>query len=265
MSEELYERICQELSDNGFDGCAQLFLLNEPTMDKTLLGKAARMRTAIPRGTIYISTNVDTINRKSRHINEKLNALTDIFDSGINVVNLNIYDPGPEQHNEIWEIANEGVKLGLWEMTEHKYRKHRPAGRFICVTDMRPERITHSITDMFYDRTAEDRVHVKADQVHCARPHRHLVVRWDGIVPLCCALDPTDPNIIVAGDLNTQTITEVWNSETMFKYRYMLQQKRRVLPGCDTCNHRMSYSHVVRHVTAPPEYIDAWERQVPVE
>jgi MoaA/NifB/PqqE/SkfB family radical SAM enzyme len=201
---------------------------------------------------VYISTNADVLMKKP---DGGVAELEELFDAGVNCVNLNIYDPGQEQHDAIWSLANQKLS---WSLTEHKYQRHGSSRRLVAVTDMRPERITSSKTDMFYDRTAEDR-HEGVPQLHCARPHRHIVVLHDGRVPLCCALDPTAlEDELVVGKFPEKSLVELWNSEIMFKYRWHLQQKRRDLPGCSTCTHRMSYSHVVRRVTAPEELLKSW-------
>jgi MoaA/NifB/PqqE/SkfB family radical SAM enzyme len=257
MEQEVFDKICDELSALRFSGVIQAFLLNEPTLDKTLKTKCERMREACPKASQYVSTNVDML--------RSVQDLVELFDAGVNCVNLNVYEPGEEQHARITALAAAGVSAGEWRTTEHKYRRHSPSSRLVCVTDMRPERLTASATDQFYDRTAEDR-HAGVPQHYCARPHRHVVILHDGTVPLCCALDPTDPRLaedgLVLGNVSDSTLTELWNCPTMHKYRWFLQQKRRVLPGCSTCTHRMSYSHVVRQVTVDTETAARWEAEL---
>jgi hypothetical protein len=86
-------------------------------------------------------------------------------------------------------------------------------------------------------------------------------VLFDGAVPICCAIDPNDRSMI-AGDANTQSLREIWNSEVFFKYRHFTQQAKRVLPGCDTCTHKMAFPHIVRKITAPAETLAKWEAEL---
>jgi len=255
MSEELFTSICDQLREHQFDGCIQLFLLNEPTLDKRLFSSddsswAMRLRRACPDCTIYVSTNGDTITRGPRdQIIAMVDRITDIFDSGVNVINLNIYDLGDAgiKQKELYEsIDSTGRAHDLWCRTDHKYRRHNSRGRFLCISDMRSDRPenAHSF-DSFHSKGHA----ASAPQTHCARPHRHLVIQYDGRVPLCCAIDQTQDDAVFIGDLNHQTIDQVWNSEIMFRYRAHLQDKRRDLPNCNSCDHKMSYSHVVRRVT----------------
>jgi MoaA/NifB/PqqE/SkfB family radical SAM enzyme len=217
MTTELFYKVVQELIDIDFDGVVQLFLLNEPTLDKTLKEKARLIRDCLPKVTIYISTNGDTFCRADDSTESSAIELTEWFDSGINVINLNTYDSGVEQHTRHRALMSYGESRGLWEETYNKYRKHSVKKRFLAHTDMRVDRPDGATakTDMFYNRKNEERTY-GVQQVHCARPHRHIVVRYDGIVPICCAIDPApvDPNqLIVAGDLNVQTLSEVWNGD----------------------------------------------------
>lgn len=237
MPSETFAALLDELSSLDFGGVVQMFLLNEPTLDKRLHSMLGMVREAVPRASTYVSTNADVI--------RTVDDLLALHDAGCTVVNLNVYDPGEEQFARLEALKHAALLEGV-KPTEHKYRHHRPDGRFVALTDMRPERLTSKLVDMFYDRTAEDR-RVTLHR-HCARPHRHIVVLHDGRVPLCCALDPTAEDLVVVGRFPEQSLVQLWNSPTMHLYRSHLQDARRDLPGCVGCNHVMAYSHVVRRV-----------------
>lgn len=247
MDDALYTRIVDELGELEFNGCIQMFLLNEPTLDKKLKDRAFELRTACPKATIYMSTNADTlITPEDVH---------EYYDAGFNVINLNVYDTGPDQYSRLYKLYQDIDA----EPTYNKYRRHSVRKRYVCLTDMRPERTDASTFDMFMNRSEEDR-RVSKDS-YCARPHRHIVARYDGKVPLCCAMDPTSDRVVIAGDLNEQSLLDVWNGEVMFKYRWRLQQAMRDLPGCDNCNHKMAYSHVIRRVDADEETLEQWRSE----
>lgn len=260
MSGELYVKIVSELAKQDFDGCVQLFLLNEPTLDKRAFeeyGLAWTLRQACPGCTIYVSTNGDTICGGTEDPIDMCDRLTGIFDSGVNVVNLNVYDSGEkgqqrlEHYQKMREIA---LKYRLWRITNHKYRWHNTRQRHVAISDMRIDRPDGAPSfDMFHSKGKATR-----KDAYCSRPHRHMVIQWDGRVPLCCAINQESPDAVFVGDVNIQSITDVWNSEALFKYRHHLQHKLRDLPNCDTCDHKMSYSHVIRKVTADPEVLQSW-------
>lgn len=263
MTDELYVKIIRELWERHWNGNLQLFLLNEPLLDKALLKRAAFARKALPECTMYISTNGDVIDYKgSKTLEYSLKRLKDIFDSGINSVNINIYDSGPAQAERYERIVSAAVHFGLAKYTTHKYRRLSPRSNWIALTDMRPERMSASATDMFYKRSEDDRRDVIAPQTYCARTQRHLVILYDGTVPICCAIDPTSKEMPVVGNINNSSIHDIWNSEMVFKYRYYTQNAQRVLPGCDTCGHKMSYSYFVRLVDAEDEVKHRWDNSL---
>ena len=70
----------------------------------------------------------------------------------------------------------------------------------------------------------------------CAMPFRHLVVLWDGRVPLCC-LDGEGE--MVLGNLRKSTLGEVWQGEAFQSVREShLRGETNSLPLCRSCSFR---------------------------
>lgn len=267
MDDGLFSSILDQLAEHDWAGVLQMFLLNEPLLDPKLPDRLREAREKLPRCTVYLSTNGDPVDYREREagVDWSVERLLKFWDAGATVINLNVYDAGQqgaEQLERYSRIVAELRSRGLARLTKHKYSPHPRSRHWVALTDMRPERVSASLVDMFYRKTDVDRVGVKAKQVRCARTQRHLVVRWDGLVPVCCATDPTSDDVPVVGDLRTQTVQQVWNGEALFRYRYYTQQGARVLPGCESCNHRMAYPHVVRQVDAPQPVKDRWARSL---
>lgn len=283
MDDALFERLATELDELSFDGVVQLFLLNEPLLDPKYHVRLARLRAACSLATIYVSTNGDPLGRK---LEDALEKLWSYYEAGATVINLNVYDTGSKgsAQNALYRRLQSEVLARGGEQTFNKYRKHNPRRKYVCVTDMRIDRSTDagdvSVVDQFHLRgTNPDDPHVKfireqqaltdhtlqskvaKPPTYCARPQRHLVVRYDGDVPICCAVDPTDTGLPLLGSVRCHTLLDVWNSQEAFKYRYYTQQGLRVLPGCDGCLHRMAYPHVVRRVSVNAETQEAWDRE----
>lgn len=269
MDDGLYSKIVNELGAVKFDGVAQLFLLSEPMIDVKLPARARELRLACPDVSMYISTNGDVLDKiaQTKGMDAAMERLLSYYEAGINVVNVNIYDAGTAQMDRYKRIEAAAIRQLGCRGTEHKYRHHRVNGRFLCVTDMRfYEREDIKGTDVFYIRNKEERAKlaeqaVKVPQQHCMRTQRHIVVLFDGRVPICCAIDPTSTELLV-GNINEQSLLEVWNSEVFYKYRAFTQSARRVLPGCDTCTHKMAFPHVVRKVAIEPSLMAEWEKEV---
>ena len=268
MRDELFESIAVQLEDLTFEGVVQLFLLNEPTLDKQLLKRAERLYKIPGKISIYVSTNCDLL--LAMPVDKAIAKLYEYWCAGINVINLNVYDAGTEQLTKIHALRSAAIAEypdTIRAIEKHKYNAHTQGRLHLAITDMRPDRVASdvSLVNMLHERTQEDKPGgstVTAPQIHCARPHRHMVVRYDGLVPLCCAVDPTASDLVIAGDLNKTRMLDVWNSETFTKYRWRLQQAKRDLPMCSQCTHRMAYSHVVRRVAVPETYTMKWLDEV---
>jgi MoaA/NifB/PqqE/SkfB family radical SAM enzyme len=261
MDPGLFAKVVTDLGELRFDGVIQAFLLNEPLLDRHFLDRLAAMREACPGATVYVSTNADALGRDPARAAEKL---CQYYEAGMNVANLNVYDLGEagraqaERFAEMVRVLTEhyGVRV-----TENKYRRHNPRRNYVAVSDMRTDREDAAAPsfDQFHSRgMGEDR---ETLQAYCARPHRHLVIEHDGNVPICCAIDPTDRTLPSVGNVSEVSLLDLWNSPILHAYRWMLQQRRRELPGCVGCNHRMSYPHVVRKVSVTDETREAIERK----
>lgn len=212
MSDSLYARIVQQLI--GFDGVVQWFYLNEPLLDPDHIKRIAVLRAFVPRCTIHLTTNWDVMWGKP--LVEQRKKIKALFDAGVNSLNLNDYDgKGYETINapyirvaHCWKrITGQVISYGPLPTRLHSWGKGKTLMR------------------------------------HCARPHRHIVVCWDGSVPICCAVNPLKSEKI--GDANTQSLSEIWQSRRMWEYREQLQAAKRVW-DCEGCDETMAFPHVVR-------------------
>lgn len=252
MTEGLYASLVDQLGALEFDGVAQMFLLSEPTIDRTMHDKLALLRAACPKATLYASTNGDVFEQKYRTkgLAAALDHAMSYFDAGLTVMNINIYDgANPVVYREIYDaMIAKGVRP-----TDNKYRRHPVKRSFVDLTDMRVEANSgQSLTNVLYIKTKDERAGITAPQIHCARTQRHIVVEYDGNVPICCAIDVTDKTLPSMGDANVQSLKTIWNSPAMNRYRWYTQRKMRVLPGCSTCTHKMAFPAIVQKVQ-PPE------------
>lgn len=70
-------------------------------------------------------------------------------------------------------------------------------------------------------------------QVCCIEPFDRVVIKWDGRVTACCA--DYDARFVV-GDLNTQRLSDIWNSPRMNLLRTTVRERRYfVMPHCRSC------------------------------
>lgn len=265
MTDELYDSIVRQLQWLSFDGVAQMFLLSEPTIDTSMKAKLRALRAACPRVTTYASSNGDLFDKlhTQRGLDHALKAVEEFYEAGLTTLNLNIYDEGDAQAARYRTLYLAIIEQLHARPTDNKYRRQSGTAsgkRYIALTDMRIETNEgQGVTNVLYIKNKAERANITAPQIHCARPHRHLVIEYDGTVPICCAIDVTDKGLPLMGNANLQSLLEIWNGEPMNRYRWFLQQKRRVLAGCETCTHRMAFPHVVRKVQPTDATAVRWE------
>ena len=67
----------------------------------------------------------------------------------------------------------------------------------------------------------------------CPEVYDKLSINWDGTVTACCT---DSENKMLIGDLRDSSISDIWKSDTLNKYREMLADMRHDdLPLCKTC------------------------------
>lgn len=229
MSDSLYDSIVQQLE--GFDGVVQWFYCNEPLTDKRRLSRLRALRDAAPKCTIHLTTNGELL--------RKVGDIYDLFYAGVNSFNINVYD---DSHWFRLRTLYLDI-LQSWKQIKtgpHCWKKIR--GQYISLTSMiRPE--LHKLHN--WSNTVQVS-NLQTGSGRCARPHRHIVVCWNGKVPVCCAVDPetTEP----LGDANIDKLVDIWNNRRFFEVRFQLQNANRAGP-CEGCVERMAYPHVVRDVS----------------
>lgn len=224
--------------------CVEAFRLNEPLLDVKYPSRLWDLRHALPRTTLYCATNGDVL-CVGHDMARAVDKLRELKASGLNVMSIDVYD-GPTAEEDL-KFFRRLVSEGPCEWTDHRYRAHPVNQLYVTVTDMREStralkrRVTESWTNCGMHE-------IEPPARRCPRPMRHFVVLHDGTVPVCCVVDPGDESIPRLGDLRYNDVLEIWNSGRAHDYRAHLQDKRRVLPGCDNCDARVAYAHVVRRV-----------------
>ncbi len=230
MDDKLYERIIKQLYGLEFAGVVQWFYLNEPLMDRK---RYERIKMLPPRCCVHLTSNGDTLRTYERFVDECLK----LFSAGVNSLNFNAYDDKGMRFKD-W-VKQFNVRY-ISRTGPHNWRYVR--GRYISWDDRRDPDNLHSWSGRF-----DGDKYIKKFNKRCARPHRHIVVQWDGQAPLCCAQDPTRESFESMGDFNSQSLVDVWNSPGFHKHRFQLQNAQRS-GQCIDCNEITAYPHVIRKV-----------------
>lgn len=117
------------------------------------------------------------------------------------------------------------TKLNKDEDIAGQAKKRWPEAE-VSIRDMVAGRIEKDLTRF------EDRVRSPERQT-CIQAHARLIVHWDGRVAPCC---PAIKNDLLIGDLNKQTVSEVFNSMEAKRLRQSLKDKTAFFKDpCKTC------------------------------
>lgn len=150
-----------------------------------------------------------------------------------------------EQTAKLWDsvddMAEDAVKL-LGARLERCYVRHIPGpwDRVLCLL---PDVRRVPLADREFRATAHcgagDKTWPKNGDywrkgLFCGKPARELVVRWDGRVTLC---SEDWRGEVLLGDLNTQTLEQVWYGEPMRAARARAMAGLRDLRPCSKCDY----------------------------
>jgi radical SAM protein with 4Fe4S-binding SPASM domain len=237
MSDFLYDKIITEISH--FPRPLDMFIasnIGEPFLDPHILERLFIARMKLPNRTeIHLYTNgsflnnrilsalrelpyfalVVSINGTSKETRKRLTGLSDYdrvikytrkaIDMGINcipsIVNYGVSSEEIEEFEKIWRSVPKRFVL-------------RPLNFAGSVFKYEPKSYSEGI---------------------CSRAVNYMTILWDGRVNLCCM---DTPERIIFGDVNNNTIQEIWNSERRQKYIELhLRGESHQLKLCGGCNH----------------------------
>jgi radical SAM protein with 4Fe4S-binding SPASM domain len=209
MPQEILRKIAAELRLMSFRGRISPYGINEPLLDERIVDIVHLFRSSCPDAFISITSNGDLLD-------EKLYA--ELVKAGLDRLALSVYD--------------DGVLVRL---------KNLISQRRIAVIDMR--RVQGKLENRGGSIHGEgNRFHFKPGSLvnmPCRRPDNMFVVHPDGKVVLCCS-DMYGEQVL--GDVNGQSLTEIWQGERFLQLRQQLRQHRRGLPLCEPCTHNGSTS-----------------------
>lgn len=85
-----------------------------------------------------------------------------------------------------------------------------------------------------------ERERINISSGRCTEVRTKLSINWDGLVTACCQ---DFDNGLIVGDLNINTLKEIWNGEKMTRLRNVLAAgKRNEIPFCRKCRSKFMES-----------------------
>lgn len=212
MSEELFRKIIDELSEMNYTKEIAFYSNNEPLLDERIIDFLKYANEKLPKAIFLIYTNGTLLTC------EKFIEIIPHLDK------LQI-----DYYNDNKEINSPELQKIYDYLLEH----HELDERVDFVFRLQNEVLTSrggqapNKQDTYDERVAN---------ILCTLPFKQLIIRPTGEVSLCCndALGK-----YTLGDLRTQTISEIWTSEKFQEIRKEMQVNgRKNLMLCCHCDHR---------------------------
>lgn len=255
------EKMLDELAALKYSGRVEWYIYNEPTRDKRLPEIISLCRQKLPRACQMINTNGDYFS-KPDHI-------LDLFRRGLNQMQINIYSSTDDHqddatfHNGVRLARERQGKLQGWingmpEINQwlSLYQNIGPKKWAAKVVPKFGIRKTVKNTEVagpnyFSNRSGNVPGFRDANSEplakHCTIPFRFLNINYLGDCILCCNDFKGETNF---GNVNSNTLVEIWNHPTLNLYRLKLQHKNRMCFLCDKCDYAGGfYPHMTDKVT----------------
>ena len=213
IKKNLHEKICKELSEYNYSGIIVYSGFNEPLLNKACFENVARTRKYLPNAKIELITNGDVLNL------ERINKL---FSSGLSTLLISVYD-GPE---DMIKFKNLCAEANLNE------------NQFVIRNRYLPPEEDYGITMSNRGGLMENAAHSieslkKSIKEPCYYPSYNFFIDYNGDV-LMCSHDWGKKNIL--GNLNKDTILDIWMSENAKKSRFNLANSDRDFSPCNVCD-----------------------------
>lgn len=208
MTEVLFNKIIDELVEIQYSGAICLHSNNEPFMDDRIIGFAKKIRMKLPRAYTHLYTNGTLLTlEKFLEIIPNLDEL--IIDNYNDDLILNKRTEEIKKYCECHEELISKVTIVLRK--QHEILTSRGGDA--------PNTIKDS-TNLYENNS-------------CILPFKQMIVRPSGQISLCCN-DPLGKYTL--GDLNTQSVLEVWNGVKYKEFRSAIINGRKNLPKCKLCD-----------------------------
>lgn len=242
MSVELATKLADDIAGWCPRVRIEFAMRGEPLMNPNHAEIFGIFRKALPKISLMVTTNGDTIRSPATKPGRMQVCLDKIFAAGINLVVLDTYYP-KERRDALREEA-----FSLKGITvEDFYDDWLPKGKKPWSNFGNKLKKTVVLMDDLAARDGEDnsrkvKTHAGANptlaikeplKLSCARPFREMTVAWNGDVTLCC--DDWMHQYVV-GNVNKRTLESIWKDEKFEAARARLYHRDRNFTPCNKCD-----------------------------
>lgn len=233
MSDELFKKIIDECSVHKEVKMIAPFSMNDPFTDKKIIERIKYISLKCPKVKIILSTNGSLLTKNlSDNVVNLIDGIAFTVTGGIEKGSYEKHQP---KHDYDQVMSNIDYFLSLLSKNDKRLKLNKVIINTFFTNNLEKEKqywkqrgIKMNYTLPYVSRGGlVFKVDNEFKQIKgCAYgnyPKEFIAIQPDGKVILCCN-DWLRENII--GDLNNQTIEEVWNSVTFNEYRKMIYGKK---------------------------------------
>ncbi len=206
MTDELFAKIIDELSQIEYSGKLALFSNNEPLLDKKIVDRHYYARRNLPNARMHLFTNGTLMT-------------IEIFKNLMECLDELIID----NYSEDLRLIKPCEEIRAY------CENHNDLKKKVTIVLRNPHEI---LTTRGGDAPNRKK---KTGVMHasCVLPFKQMIIRPDGRVSLCCN-DPLGKNTM--GDLRVETILDVWNGNRFREVRNCLLRGRVNWQHCNFCD-----------------------------
>lgn len=215
MTVELYQKVVEDLAAMNFDGIILYSAFGEPLLHRRIEELISITRRLCPATRIEVITNGDFVTRPK---------VRRLFAAGLSTLLISLYD-GLHQLKKFGALRR-ALRLGDDQLVLRKRYLPR-SKKFGILLSNRSGLV--ELPDLGVRKLREP------IRESCYYPFYQMLVDYDGAVLLC----PHDwGKRLIAGNLNHQSVHEVWTSELMRSTRLSLAACDRGFAPCNGCDVR---------------------------
>ncbi len=206
MSQELFEKIIDELAELNYSGRIALFSNNEPMLDNRIINLYKYCRSKLPNAWLFMFTNGTLLSL------EKCKELLPLLDELI-----------IDNYNQELKLISNSKKVVQYCEENEKLREK------VTVVLRKPNEILSTRGGDAPNRNDM----ISYGDATCVLPFKQMIVRPDGKVSLCCN-DPLGRETL--GDLTKESLIDVWYGERFRQVREALYVGRNKWKHCIYCD-----------------------------
>jgi len=213
ISNQLHEKLCEELRQIDYRGTVRYSGFVEPLIDKNIFNLIAMARNYLPNSNIEMVTNGDPLN---------LNRLNKLFENGLNKILISAYD-GKTEATQLEDLCVKAkLKKNQYIVRHRYYTEDQDFG--ITLSNRAGEMQNAEFTIQSLKEPLKK---------PCFIPSYTFFLDYQGDVLMC----PHDwGKKIILGNFNKEKFLDIWFSDKALGIRKMLNNSNRKFSPCNVCD-----------------------------